>query len=367
MQEVIISKNEAGQRFDKFLGKFFKEAGSGFIYKMLRKKNIELNGKKATGNEKLNVGDSVRIFMADDTIAKFRGTPVAIAMSSKNALVSSTNNINTDLKTGINGNTTASKELNIKENIIYEDENVIFVNKPAGILSQKAAPTDISINELIIDYLLETEALTEEELLTFKPSVCNRLDRNTTGIITFGKSLAGIQELSKGFKDRSFDKYYLTIVWGRLDDKKTIEGYLAKDEAKNKVTITAAPSQNDIKANVEKASFIETEYEPLKHGIIELDGKEREITLLKIKLITGKTHQIRAHLSSTGHGILGDDKYGKRNDNVHLKKQYDIKYQLLHSYELHFGKLDDEYEALKPLQDKTFIGKYDKIYDTLFK
>ncbi len=339
MQEVIINKNEAGQRFDKFLVKFFKEAGSSFIYKMLRKKNIELNGKKATGNEKLNVGDSVRIFMSDDTIAKFRG------LASISSIKSNYNDYN----------------FSIKNNIVYEDDNVIFVNKPAGILSQKATSTDISINEIIIDYLLEKKSLTPEALLTFKPSVCNRLDRNTTGLITFGKSLAGIQELSKGFKDRTFDKYYLTIVFGRLDKKKTIKGYLTKDESINKVKISKELNKN----NSDKCSFIETEYEPIKHGFIMFDGKRRDITLLKIKLITGKTHQIRAHLSSIGHSILGDDKYGKPKDNVYLKKQYNIKYQLLHSYELQFKELDDEYDVLKALKNRTFTAKYDEIYDKI--
>lgn len=347
MQEVIISKNEAGQRFDKFLGKYFKEAGSGFIYKMLRKKNIELNGKKATGNEKLNVGDSIRIFMADDTIAKFRGKPVAVAMSSKKHNVS--NNSNFD----------------IRDIIVYEDENILLVNKPAGILSQKASQSDTSINELLIEYLLMSDALTEEELSTFKPSVCNRLDRNTTGIITFGKTLAGIQELSKGFKDRSFDKYYLAVVWGRLDNKKKIDGYLVKDEVRNKVTITKSEPNNDKSG---EAAFIMTEYEPLKHGIISISDKKREITLLKIKLITGKTHQIRAHLSSIGHSILGDDKYGKKKDNLYIKKKYDIKYQLLHSYQLDFGNLNEtEYSSLKYLADKSFVASYDNIYDRLFK
>ncbi len=344
MQEVIISKNEAGQRFDKFLGKYFKEAGSGFIYKMLRKKNIELNGKKATGNEKLNVGDSVRIFMADDTIAKFRGTPVAVSLPTK------TSNIGFCLK----------------DKIIYEDDNIILVNKPAGILSQKASNTDVSINELIIDYLLETKSLTKEQLLTFKPSVCNRLDRNTTGLITFGKSLAGIQALSKGFKDRDFDKYYLTIVWGHLNDKKTIEGYLIKDTIKNKVTITKDIS-NISKKDLDNASFIMTEYEPIKHGIIDIKGKNKAITLLKIKLITGKTHQIRAHLSSIGHGVLGDDKYGNIEANMYLKKTFGIKYQLLHSYQLDFGKLiETEYESINNLTDKCFVAVYDNIYDRLF-
>ncbi len=333
MQEIIISKNEAGQRFDKFLGKYFKEAGSGFIYKMLRKKNIELNGKKATGNEKLNQGDSVKFFMSDDTIAKFRG----------NVVLNNAPSINKNI---------------IVDNIVYEDEHVLFINKPAGILSQKSTSSDISINEMIIDYLIDKHELTNEELMTFKPSVCNRLDRNTTGLISFGKTLAGIQELSKGFKDRSFDKYYLAVVWGNISKSQTIDGFLAKNPITNKVTISAK--------QIEDSSYIKTAYEPLKHGKITVDNKVYDITLLKIKLITGKTHQIRAHLSSIGHAILGDDKYGNKKNNIYLKSNFNIKYQMLHSWELHLGSSTD-YDVLKKLEDKILKAEPDIKYIKLFE
>ena len=156
MQEIKITENQAGQRFDKFLFKYFKEATSGFIYKMLRKKNIVLNGKKSDGKEKLNVGDSIKIFMADDTILKFRGeTKVDIVKP-------------------------------IDLDIVYEDDNVLIINKQSGMLSQKAEASDVSVNEYIISYLVSTNKLSEEQLKTFKPGVCNRLDRNTSGLIIAG-------------------------------------------------------------------------------------------------------------------------------------------------------------------------------------
>jgi len=324
MQEIIISKNEAGQRFDKFLNKYFKEANSGFIYKMLRKKNIELNGKKASGNEKLNEKDSVKIFMSDDTKAKFRG-----------------------IQTITDGKTESLKKHAeyVANCIVYDDENIILLNKPAGVLSQKAVQADISINEMIIDYMIYNGKITKQQLLTFKPSVCNRLDRNTTGLIAFGKTLMGVQELSKGFKDRSFDKYYLAVVWGRVEKASLIEGYLYKDTKTNKVSVT--------KHETSDSSYIETYYEPIKTTSTQIDNKDKDITLLKIKLITGKTHQIRAHLSSIGHSILGDDKYGVRRDNEFLKRTYKINYQMLHSYELHIG-CSDEYIALKPIENRVF-------------
>ena len=315
MQEIIIKKNEAGQRFDKYLGKYFKEATPSFIYKMLRKKNIELNSKKATGSEKLVEGDVVKIFMADDTIAKFRGKTscdLSIAKSEGNSHLI----INSQYAKVI------------RDNIIYEDDNILIVNKPVGILSQKATPTDISINEMFIDYLLEEKKITYEELETFKPSVCNRLDRNTSGLITFGKTLLGVQELSNGFKYRTFDKYYLAVVWGEVKNSSHIDGYLYKDIKTNKVTISNKESKD--------ASYIQTAYEPLKTAFVNINNKNMPITLLKIKLITGKTHQIRAHLASINHGLLGDDKYGNPRLNMELKKHFKINYQMLHSYILDF-------------------------------
>lgn len=337
MQEIIIKKNEAGQRFDKFLCKYFKEATSSFIYKMLRKKNIELNSKKATGNEKLVEGDSIKIFMADDTIAKFRG-----------ASLENHNNVKTNAKI----NTAI-----IRENIIYEDENILIVNKPAGVLSQKATPTDISINEIFIEYLLEDSKITKEELETFRPSVCNRLDRNTSGLITFGKTLQGVQELSNGFKCRTFDKYYLAAVWGELKNSSSIDGYLYKDNKSNKVYIS--------KEAINDGSYIQTAYEPIKTKYIQINNKNMPITLLKIKLITGKTHQIRAHLASINHSLLGDDKYGNSKLNIELKKHYKINYQILHSYELDF-KDTTNLNALNTLNDTVINAPITGIINKLF-
>ena len=337
MQEIIIKKNEAGQRFDKFLCKYFKEATSSFIYKMLRKKNIELNSKKATGNEKLVEGDSIKIFMADDTIAKFRGTSIAKA---------------TNVKLSAKINTAV-----IRENIIYEDENILIINKPVGVLSQKATPTDISINEMFIEYLLEDNKISKEEMETFKPSVCNRLDRNTSWLITFGKTLQGVQELSNGFKLRTFDKYYLAAVWGEVKNSSSIDGYLYKDNKTNKVYIS--------KEAIDDGFYIQTAYEPIKTTYIQIYNKNMPITLLKIKLITGKTHQIRAHLASINHSLLGDDKYGNNKLNTELKKHYKINYQILHSYELYF-KDTTNLNALNTLNNAVIKAPITGIINKLF-
>ena len=323
MKEIIIKSNEAGQRFDKYLKKYLSEAPGSFIYKMLRKKNIVLNGKKADGSEKLSVGDSVKFFLAEDTLEKF-SSPV---------------------KTVVN----EVKLPKVSLDIVYEDDNVLLINKPSGMLSQKAEAKDVSLIEYVTDYLLKTEQITEEELKTFHPAVCNRLDRNTSGLITAGKSLAGLQVMSELFKDRTLKKYYLCIVRGKIEKPKYIKGFLKKDEKTNKVQILKIASAKDVMP-------IETEYLPIAWN--------EEMTLLKVHLITGRTHQIRAHLSSVGHPLLGDYKYGNKKWNDIYKKKYKIEDQMLHAYEL---KLPDMKEPLENLSQKSFQAKVPAVFWKMIK
>ena len=207
MKSVIVNSNEAGQRLDKLLGKYLNLAGKGFLYKMMRKKNITLNGKKCDGSEKLSEGDEIRLFLSDETIEKFSQVRV-------------------------------QKVKKTKLDLVYEDNHILLINKPAGMLSQKAKDTDESLVEYVIAYLMETGQLTAEQLRSFRPSVCNRLDRNTSGLVAAGKSLAGLQMLSALFQDRSLHKDYLCAVEGRMDGPRTIDGFLLKNEKTNQVTIT---------------------------------------------------------------------------------------------------------------------------------
>ena len=299
MKEFQIRDNEAGQRFDKYLSKLLRNAPKSFFYKMLRKKNITLNGKKATGNEKLEAGDQVKLFLSDETFDKF-------SQQDKAARAVTT------------------------LDVLYEDADVLLINKPAGMLSQPDDTKEPSMVEYVIGYLLEKGELTEEDLWTFRPSVCNRLDKNTSGIIAAGKSLVGLQELSELFHDRTVHKEYLCIVKGVLHEKKHIKGYLYKDTKQNKVTI--------YKQKQKEAQPIETVYEPLDDN--------GEVTLLKVGLITGRTHQIRAHLASEGHPLAGDTKYGQDAFNRRYREKYQLKHQLLHAFRLSIpdgmeGRLSD--------------------------
>ncbi len=316
MREIVVNSNEAGQRLDKLLGKYLNLAGKGFLYKMMRKKNITLNGKKCDGSEKLSEGDQIKLFLAEETIEKFSEVKV-------------------------------QKVKKTKLDILYQDEHILLINKPSGMLSQKAKETDESLVEYLIDYLLDTHALTKEDLRSFRPSVCNRLDRNTSGIVAAGKSLAGLQMLSALFKDRTLHKYYLAAVSGEVGECQTINGFLVKDERANQVRI--------LKQEEAGCAPVCTRYEPLLY--------KNGCTLLKVELITGRTHQIRAHLASIGHPIVGDYKYGKETVNAEAKRLYQVRSQMLHSYELVFPKLSEPFACLS---GKSFTAPYPVEFKRIF-
>lgn len=317
MRLVTVSDNEAGQRLDKLLAKYLNLAGKGFIYKMMRKKNIVLNDKKCDGSEKLAAGDEIKLYLAEETLEKF--SQINVQLVSKKKL-----------------------------DIIYEDRHILLINKPAGMLSQKAKDTDESLVEYLISYLLESGSLTEENLRSFRPSVCNRLDRNTSGLIVAGKSLPGLQIMAEVFKDRSIHKYYQCMVWGILEGTRTIRGFLTKDELTNQVTIH--------ETEVAGSLPIVTEYLPMSY--------HNGFTLLRVTLITGRTHQIRAHLASIGHPIAGDYKYGLPKVNEEVKKKYRITSQMLHSHQVVFPQLP---EPLAYLSGRTYTAPLPEAFGRMMK
>ena len=300
MKEFIINKTNENQRLDKYLKRILPASSNSFLYKMLRKKNIELNGKRAKGDEILKSGDSIKIFFSDDTFSK----------------------MSESVKEDLNIFLDAYKNIKNVE-IVFEHEDFMIVNKPEGVLTQRDKSSVPSLNEWCIGYLLSKNFINEKTLKEFKPSVLNRLDRNTKGLVVFGKTLAGSQRLSELIKKRDLQKFYFAKTEGGCDLNGLYKAYLSKDEKTNKVTI-----YDDIKnipANI-KYSPISTKINVLK--------SEKDYSLLEIELITGKSHQIRAHLAHLGYPLLGDKKYNGKNDSAY-------KYQELIAYKLVFPKFED--------------------------
>ncbi len=287
MQQLNIGPGEAGQRLDKYLQKYFKAAEKSFLYKMLRKKNITLNGKKAEGNELLGSGDTVSVFFSDETFNKMRGE-VQSAPAEAPALPASLG-------------------------IVYEDRNVMVWNKPAGMLSQKAEASDISLNEYLAAYLHGQGGLTG----TFQPGVANRLDRNTSGLVLAGKTLAGQQLLAELLRSRAVEKYYRVLVAGTVSAPGHLVNWLSKEEAGNTVRLYAEAGEG--------RDRVEIYYKPLAccGGCSQL----------AVRLVTGKTHQIRAQLAGLGHPVLGDKKYGSPAADRAFSRRYGhvLRHQLLHA------------------------------------
>ena len=293
MEELHFNADITGERIDKFLDGRIESLSRSYIQKLIKEKKILVNQLPVKANYKLTTGDTILLQIPDPE-------PLDIQPE------------------------------NIPLDILYEDEQVMLINKPAGMLSQKAEKGDISMVEHLISHLLDTGEVTEEMLKTFRPSLCNRLDRNTSGIVAAGKTLQGLQILSGLFKERTLHKYYLCIVKGVIKEEQDVRGWLLKNEKTNQVRI--------FKNETKDARPIHTKYRPLADN-----GQE---TLLEIELLTGRTHQIRAHLSYMGHPIFGDPKYGDAVLNKKLTSGYGLHMQLLHAWHLVFPELSGDFEGL---------------------
>ncbi len=302
MREIHITDKEKKQRLDKFLLKYMNKAPKSFIYKMLRKKNIKLNGRRAEGSEILDTGDSIRLFLSEATILSF------------------------------------TEERTVKKtercfDIVYEDENILLCNKPAGVIVHSdISNKDNTLNDSILYYLYSKGEYDTDA--AFTPSICNRLDRNTSGMITAGKNLAALQELNRIFRERLADKYYITVVKGVISKEGAVEGYIIKRDD-NTVSITD---------NKGEGSYILTKYRPL--------ADNGEYTLLEVKLETGRSHQIRVSMKHIGHPVIGDTKYGDIGVNRYFRDKYGLKSQFLHSFRLVFKA---EEGALSYLYNREFI------------
>ena len=284
MKEIRITKNEENQRLDKFLLKYMNKASKGFLYKMLRKKRIKYNGGRAEGSELLKAGDTLQLYLAEETISSF--------MEEK---------------------TVAEAKRHFA--IVYEDDDILVVSKPAGLLThpEKSSDKDTLIDQILY-YLYQKGQYLPEADSSFTPALCNRLDRNTSGIVIAGKTLKGVQAVNETIRSHKLDKYYLTLVAGEIREAGEITAYLTKDEEKNQVRISKREGSG-------KKTM--TKYRPLACA--------KGYTLLEIHLITGKTHQIRAHMQSIGHPVVGDRKYGSEHSNQKFREEYALSNQFLHA------------------------------------
>ncbi len=310
MREIIVGKNEDDQRLDRFLKKYLDDAPNSFIYKMIRKKNIELNRSRAKPEDMIFEGDKIQLFLAEKTIEKFQKKKEEVRSS-------------------------------LTPNIVYEDENIILINKESGVLSHgiKSDEFEENIVDSMISYLIQKGEYVPRIEKTFTPSICNRLDRNTSGIVIGAKNYPALKDINMATRKSGIRKFYKTIVRGELRDEFTDTAHLLKDEDKNMVSIK--------EYDVEGSKEIRTHIRPIKvsHGY----------SLLEIELLTGRTHQIRGHLSSLGYPIIGDRKYGDESVNGKFNLEYGLDNQWLHAYKIEFNSL----EELEYLNGEVFTSQAD--------
>ncbi len=309
LKVIEIDRNSANQRLDKFLLKYFNKAGKSFIYKMLRKKRIKYNGSKAIGNEILKSGDFLQMYLSEETINSF--------MEAK-----------------------AVDKAGRDFSIIYEDKNIIICDKPVGLAVQRdSVNIGNTLNDQLLFYLYEKGEYLPQKESVFTPSICNRLDRNTSGIVLFGKSFEAVKALNEIIRNRKIDKFYLTVLKGVIEEEGIISAYHFKN----------GNGQAEIFSEFkEGGKKIVTKYKRL--------AENGEYSLVEVDLITGKTHQIRACFKFIGYYVIGDRKYGDFDVNKFFKKNYGLDNQFLHSYKVVFK---EKYGFFDYLEGKEFIAPLD--------
>lgn len=307
MVQYKITSKDSNQRVDKYVKKMLSDAPLSFIYKLFRKKDVKINSHWVDKDYILKEDDVVSIYVTDSQLEDFK--------KEKDVL-----------------------NLEFNHKIIYEDENILIVNKPRHLLihgDEKEKKYTLS-NE-VLSYLYSKGEYNNDQF-GYVPSPTHRLDRNTSGLIIFAKNLVSQQELEELFKDKTnIEKHYLTLVFGKAKEKATIDLPLLKNEKTNLVKVDKSG----------KTAI--TKYKTIYQN--------NEYSLLDVNLITGRTHQIRVHLSYNNLPIVGDNKYGDFNKNKEVKTKYGFTDQFLHAYKIKFGKLEG---YLSYLSNKTFISKLEK-------
>ncbi|MFT8349043.1 pseudouridine synthase [Clostridium saccharoperbutylacetonicum] len=298
--KIEIGPNEAGQRLDKFLRKLLKDVPLSAIFKALRKKDIRVNGKKQNEKYFLEEGDIVEIKYIqsnkEDKSEKF---------------------IKVDPK---------------RIKIVYEDENMLIIEKWPDILvhSDNKESQEPNLTDYVLSYLNEKGDYIPENEITFTPASCNRLDRNTAGMVIFGKSFEGLKCINEAIREDEIKKYYYTLAKGKIRDG-LYEAYILKNPETNisKIYETEVPGSKRI---------------AMKITTVETNGA---YSLIDINLITGRSHQIRAHLAHLGNPIIGDNKYGDKRLNSFFENKYGLNYQYLYAYKLNFRQINGKLEYLR--------------------
>jgi len=304
MKEFTIGANDAGQRLDRFLGKAVPLLPASLAQKYIRLKRIKLNGGRAQRDSRLQQGDVLQLYINDEFFDKPREDNAYLTVAAP------------------------------KVNIVYEDEHILLVDKRPGLAvhPHDGAEYGRTLIDHIQAYLYQKREWSPRAENAFTPALCNRIDRNTGGIVIAAKTAEALRVMNQKIKDRELDKRYLAIVEGTMKPPKgSLKGYLFKDAKKNRVFVTDTPQPG--------AKSCQTNYVTL--------ASDKNLSLVECELITGRTHQIRAQFAHAGHPLLGDGKYGK------LDKRYDRNYQALYSYKLTFRFTTDAL-SLAYLDGKSF-------------
>lgn len=308
-----IGPNEAGQRLDKFLKKYLKDVPLSAIYKALRKGDIRVNGKKGKETTIIAVGDAIEIRYIQST-----------APTTKKAMV----------------------ETEALFKVTYEDENLLLVEKWPGILvhgDQKSK--EVTLTDQVLAYLREKGQYDPETETTFAPSPVNRLDRNTSGIVIYGKNYEALKALNEMMRDRDIEKIYVALVKGRIADG-VYTGYIEKDRVGNKSTVHEKDGsfRREIRTQVTNLQ---------SNGLF---------SFVELDLLTGRSHQLRAHLAALGHPIVGDAKYGDKEINDYFKNKFALHFQYLYAYKVTFKNPP---EALSYLKNKVVAEKLPPIFKSI--